>query len=163
MSEMHSAGFGWYPPGIIISASGATSDAERAAGVVHNPLGGGASFDVNWGPFAEDRYLWGIQGDIYLSNAVPPQASSIDYCKAMADVGITVTKASTNEIVLQKGVDHYDNAPTLNDHPHFFPVPWCLKAGDHLHMSAQAANAYLRSYGGSFGFNAVVIVFYALS
>jgi len=79
-----------------------------------------------------------------------------DYAKRIADMGVTVTNAQTGEIILQKGVDHYDNAPTLNDRPHFFPRPFLLAKGQSLHMSAHAENGY----GGTFGFNACVIVFF---
>ncbi len=160
MNEMHSAGFGWVNDGMIVTASGATTPSERAAGIVHDPLGGGVSHNQNFGPFTEDRYIWGIQGDLYASLAVPPGVSTMDYLKDIADMGVTVTNPQTGDYLLQKGVDHYGNAPTLNDHPHFFPRPFLLAKGQNLLMTAQASDAYLRIYGGSFGFNANVIIFY---
>ncbi len=138
MSVLHSAGFGWIPSGLIASA------------------GKGVTSNANWGPFTEDRYIWGIQGDLYTSLAVPPSVGIGEYAQRIADMGVTVTNAQTGDTLIQKGVEHYDNAPTLNDHPHFFPRPFLLTKGQHLIMSAHAENGY----GGSFGFNASVIVFF---
>ncbi len=160
MSNLHSAGFGWVNGGMIVTASGATTDAERARGIYHNPLGGGVSETVTWGPFPEDRYIWGMQGDLYTSLAVAPTDSATEYVKNIADMGVTVTNAQTGDFLLQKGVDHYGNAPTLNDHPHFFPRPFLLSKGQNLSATAQASDAYMRIYGGQFGFNCSVIVFF---
>jgi hypothetical protein len=160
MSEMHSAAFGWTPGGLI---------AQGGLGVIAN---------ADWGQFPELRYIWGIQGDLYASLAIPPGncidaipssqgggpgASYKHYLQSIADMGVTVYKPSTGEILLQKGCDHYDNEPGLNDNPHFFPHPFYLNPGDSLHMTAHAENGYQKQYGGGFGFNANVIVFYTLS
>jgi len=150
---MFTAAWGWSPTGV--TAQG---------GVV-------AQFDADWiNTTGQNVQLWGIQADLYTGLAIPPGncmdatggagASFTHYLKSIADMGLTVKRKSDGCLIFIKGSDHYDNSPTLNGPPIFFPYAFLIVPGDGLHLNAHAGNGYQREYGGSFVFNSSALAYF---
>lgn len=152
-AQMQSAQFGSLPLGVVVKGGKAGLIEKKWV----NPTGNAIS-------------VWGVQADIWTDMFIPPGnsmdalygpgASIRHYFQSIADMGISIQRTSDHMVLLNKGSDHYDNAPSLNLGPTWFPFPFAVNAGDGLSMVAFAKNGWQVEFDSQFIFNTGVIVYF---